>query len=52
MYFDYTATTPIDKEVLDLYVNIQNKYYANTTSLHLLGQKANNIYEQMKNLII
>ena len=51
MYFDYTATTPIDKEVLDLYVNIQNKYYANTTSLHLLGQKANNIYEQMKNEI-
>ena len=48
MYFDYTATTPIDNEVLDLYVNIQKKYYANTTSLHLLGQKANNVYEQMK----
>lgn len=48
MYFDYTATTPIDNEVLDLYVTIQKKYYANTTSLHLLGQKANNIYEQMK----
>ena len=51
MYFDYTATTPIDNEVLDLYVNIQKKYYANTTSLHLLGQKANNIYEQMKDEI-
>ena len=48
MYFDYTATTPIDNEILDLYVNIQKKYYANTSSLHLLGQKANNIYEQMK----
>ena len=51
MYFDYTATTPIDNEVLDLYVSIQKKYYANTTSLHLLGQKANNIYEQMKDEI-
>lgn len=51
MYFDYTATTPMDNEVLDLYVNIQKKYYANTTSLHLLGQKANNIYEQMKSEI-
>lgn len=48
MYFDYTATTPIDNEVLDTYVMIQKKYFANTTSLHLLGQKANNIYEQMK----
>ena len=48
MYFDYTATTPIDIEVLDTYVQVQKKYYANTTSLHLLGQKANNIYEQMK----
>ena len=48
MYFDYTATTPIDSEVLDTYVMIEKKYFANTTSLHLLGQKANNIYEQMK----
>ena len=51
MYFDYTATTPIDSEVLDTYVMIQKKYFANTTSLHLLGQKANNIYEQMKDEI-
>lgn len=51
MYFDYTATTPMDKEVLDTYVQVQQKYYANTTSLHLLGQKANNIYEKMKDEI-
>ena len=51
MYFDYTATTPIDSEVLDTYVMVQKKYFANTTSLHLLGQKANNIYEQMKDEI-
>lgn len=51
MYFDYTATTPIDNEVLETYVTIQKKYFANTTSLHLLGQKANNIYEQMKDEI-
>ena len=30
---------------------MQQKYYANTTSLHLLGQKANNIYEKMKDEI-
>ncbi len=51
MYFDYTATTPIDEEVLNTYVMIQKKYFANTTSLHLLGQKANYIYEQMKDEI-
>lgn len=51
MYFDYTATTPIDNEILDTYVMVQKKYFANTTSLHLLGQKANNIYEQMKDEI-
>ena len=51
MYFDYTATTPIDSEVLDTYVQVQKKYFANTTSLHLLGQKANNIYEKMKDEI-
>ena len=51
MYFDYTATTPIDNEILDTYVTIQKKYFANTTSLHLLGQKSNSIYEQMKDEI-
>lgn len=51
MYFDYTATTKMDEDVLHAYLEIQNKYYANTTSLHSFGQKCNNIYEQMKNEI-
>lgn len=51
MYFDYTATTKMDEDVLKAYLEIQNKYYANTTSLHSFGQKCNNIYEQMKNEI-
>lgn len=45
-YFDYTATTPIDKEILDTYVRVQNNYFANTTSLHSLGQKSNSLLEQ------
>lgn len=40
-YFDYTATTPIDDEVLDTYVKITKNYFANTSSLHMLGQKSN-----------
>ena len=48
MYFDYTATTKIDDEILKLYIDVQNKYYANTTSLHKFGQKCNYYYEKMK----
>ena len=40
-YFDYTATTPVDEEVLDTYVKITKNYFANTSSLHMLGQKSN-----------
>ena len=47
MYFDYTATTPMDPEIIDIYVKIQKEYYANTTSLHKLGQINNHIYESM-----
>jgi cysteine desulfurase len=45
-YFDYTATTPIDKEVLETYIKVQNSYFANTSSLHSLGQKSNALFEQ------
>ena len=38
-YFDYTATTPIDKEVLETYIKVRNSYFANTSSLHSLGQR-------------
>lgn len=51
MYFDFTATTKMDEDILKTYVDIQSKYYANTTSLHMFGQKCNNIYEQMKDEI-
>lgn len=52
MYFDYTATTKMDDDVLKTYLDVQAKYYANTTSLHSFGQKCNNIYEKMKNEIM
>lgn len=45
-YFDYTATTPIDKEVMETYIKVQNNYFANTSSLHSLGQKSNALFEQ------
>lgn len=49
IYLDYSATTPIDEEILDLYVRIQKNFFANTTSLHALGQKSNYMFEKCKN---
>lgn len=51
-YFDYTATTPVDKDVLDVYIKTTNNFFANSTSLHSLGQRSNMMYnksiEQLK----
>ncbi|MDD3171136.1 MAG: cysteine desulfurase family protein [Bacilli bacterium] len=47
-YFDYTATTPVDSEVLETYIKVQNEYFANTTSLHSLGQKSNAFFEKAR----
>lgn len=44
-YFDYTATTPVDSEVLETYINTTKKFFANTTSLHRLGEESNHMYE-------
>lgn len=48
IYLDYAATTPIRKEVLDLYIKTQNNFFANTTSLHKLGQESNFMFEKAK----
>jgi len=46
IYFDYTATTPIDEYVLNTYIDVQKKFFANTTSLHKLGQASNFLFEK------
>jgi len=43
-YFDYTATTPVDEEVLDTYIKTTKNFFANTSSLHKLGQRSNLMY--------
>lgn len=42
-YLDYSATTPTNKEVLDTFVEVSNKFIGNPNSLHKLGVEANNI---------
>lgn len=40
IYLDYAASTPVDKEVIDLYYDVTSKYFANPNSNHKLGRRA------------
>ena len=40
IYLDYAANTPVDKRVLDSYVDATNKYIANPNSSHYAGRFA------------
>ena len=42
-YLDYSATTPTNKDVLDTFVEVSNKFIGNPNSLHKLGIEANSI---------
>ena len=44
-YLDYSATTPINEEVLKTFVETNKKYIGNPNSLHRLGVEANNLIE-------
>lgn len=39
IYLDYSANTPVDREVMSCFVDINNRYIANPNSSHLLGRK-------------
>lgn len=55
VYLDYSATTPVNDEVLDSFVRSTKEYIGNSNSLHNLGVKSNNIIEsatrQIANLL-
>lgn len=43
IYLDYSATTPVSKEVLDSYLKVTKEYIGNPNSLHSLGQKSHEL---------
>lgn len=45
IYLDYSATTPVSKEVLDSYVKVTKEYIGNPNSLHSLGEKSNELLD-------
>ena len=51
MYLDYAANTPVDKEVLDNYIKVTNKYIANPNSSHKLGIMAKNEIDKSSSFI-
>ena len=50
IYLDYSATTPVDEEVLNSFIKSQ-KYFANPNSLHKLGVEAKKLIDLSTNQI-
>lgn len=46
VYLDYSATTPVSKDLLNLYVDVTNNYIGNANSKHFLGKKSKELLEQ------
>jgi len=55
VYLDYSATTPVRKEVLDTYVEASLKFIGNPNSLHKLGTDSKNLIDsatkQIENIL-
>lgn len=45
IYLDYSATTPVDSEVIDTYSRVCKEFIGNPNSLHKLGVDAKNIID-------
>ena len=43
VYLDYSATTPVNEEVLNSFVEASKKYIGNPNSLHKLGVDASHL---------
>lgn len=50
-YLDYSATTPVNEEVLESFTKITNNFIGNPNSLHFLGTKANELINEATNQI-
>lgn len=48
IYFDHSATTPLDQRVLELMREVAEQHYGNPSSIHQLGQKARAIIERSR----
>lgn len=55
IYFDYAATTPLDSEAAEVYIQAATEFFGNSSSLHDIGGQAagllENCREELANLL-
>ncbi len=51
IYFDNSATTKPKNEVLDTFIKVSERFFANPSSVHSLGLEAEKLLEQSRNQI-
>jgi len=51
IYMDYAATSPMTKEALEAYVEVAQRYYGNSASLHDLGGQAHYFIQQSREIV-
>lgn len=52
IYLDNAATTKVDNEVLEAYIKTKTSYFANPSSIHAEGQKANRLLDKAREQIL
>lgn len=51
VYLDYSATTPVNEEVLDTFNKVSREYFGNSNSLHKLGSDADRLINESTKII-
>lgn len=48
IYFDFAATTPMDKEAAEAYMQVATEYFGNASSLHDIGGQSSSLLENCR----
>jgi len=51
IYLDYSATTPVNSEVLESYIKVSKEFIGNANSIHMLGMKSKELFVKASNQI-
>lgn len=52
IYFDNSATTAPDEDVLASFIEVNRRFYANPSSLHLAGKEADKLFERSREQVL
>ncbi|MDN3020202.1 IscS subfamily cysteine desulfurase [Paenibacillus sp. BSR1-1] len=48
IYFDFAATTPLDKDAAEVYLKVATEYYGNASSLHDIGGQSSALLDNCR----